>query len=178
MQCVLITGAAGFIGYSTANALLSDHRQSPSRVVGIDSYSPYYSVELKRERVSRLTQSPRFAFNELDITDHNALRVLFAEERPNVVLHLAAQAGVRHSLTDPFAYAHANLLGHLSVLEACRHATPRPKLIYASSSSVYGGNTKVPFSEDDPVERPVSLYAATKRADELMSKSYLATLRN
>jgi UDP-glucuronate 4-epimerase len=172
MRCVVVTGVAGFIGCSTANVLLSGGRQSPARVVGIDNFNPYYSVDLKRRRVHSLEKYRQFAFNELDITDHEALRTLVAAERPEVVLHFAAQAGVRHSLTDPFAYARANLLGHLSILEACRHASPQPRIIYASSSSVYGGNTKVPFSENDPVERPVSLYAATKRADELMSETY------
>ncbi len=163
---VLITGVAGFIGFHTANRLAALGHQ----VVGVDNLNDYYSVELKRARLARLGKSVRF--ERLDIANADALRALMATEQPHVVIHLAAQAGVRHSLDNPFAYAHSNLLGHLSVLEACRHTKALSHLIYASSSSVYGGNTKAPFSEDDRVDQPVSLYAATKRADELMSASY------
>jgi UDP-glucuronate 4-epimerase len=173
MRCVLITGVAGFIGYSTARRLLDESKESQLlRVVGVDNLNPYYSVELKRSRVGRLSNHQRFVFKELDIADHMALGNLVAKERPEAILHFAAQAGVRYSLKDPFAYAKANLLGHLSVLEACRQCPPSPRLIYASSSSVYGANKKVPFAESDAVERPISLYAATKRADELMSETY------
>jgi UDP-glucuronate 4-epimerase len=173
VDCVLVTGAAGFIGYSVAKVILTGKRGAgPLRVVGIDDLNPYYSVRLKRDRLAELTKLAGFSFEELDIADHESLSAIFEKHRPDAVLHLAAQAGVRYSLENPFAYARSNLLGHLAVLEACRHALPPPKHIYASSSSVYGGNTKTPFSEDDPVDHPVSLYAATKRADELMSDSY------
>lgn len=172
MTKVLITGAAGFIGSSVAERLLGSGRHEGVSVAGIDSLNDYYDVGLKHARLRLLQRHDGFAFTRCDIADHEALVAMFEAERPDVVIHLAAQAGVRYSLEHPFAYARSNLVGHLSVLEACRHAKPQPRLVYASSSSVYGGNEKVPFSEDDPVDRPVSLYAATKRADELMSASY------
>jgi UDP-glucuronate 4-epimerase len=164
---VLVTGAAGFIGFHLVSRLLA----SGAIVYGVDNLNSYYDVSLKRARLAAIGRHARFSAIELDVTDYRALRALLAEIRPEAVVHLSAQAGVRHSLVDPRAYASANLDGFLSVLEACR-AHPVRHLIYASSSSVYGTNTKVPYHEDDPVRAPVSLYAATKRANELMAHSY------
>ena len=163
---VLVTGIAGFIGFHAAKAL----HKSGMDVVGVDNFNTYYDSGLKRARVRALPDSVNVV--ELDIADNEALRTLFEKEQPDVVLHLAAQAGVRYSLEQPFAYAQSNLVGHLSVLEVCRHAKNLSHLVYASSSSVYGESDKAPFSEDQPVTAPVSLYAATKRSDELMSDSY------
>jgi UDP-glucuronate 4-epimerase len=168
VQRVLLTGAAGFVGSFVAHALLDQG----IAVDGIDSLTPYYPVDLKRTRVARLEGKPRFRFHEVDVADHEALKALATSSKPDVVIHLAAQAGVRYSLENPFAYAHANLIGHLSVLETVRNLPNKPLLVYASSSSVYGANTKTPFSEDDRVDTPVSLYAATKRSGELISESY------
>ncbi len=165
---VLVTGVAGFIGYHSARALLD----AGVAVVGVDNLNDYYDVSLKTARLAQLEGRAGFQFHKLDIADHERLRAAPGISDVDVVLHLAAQAGVRYSIDNPFAYAQANLLGHLSVLELVRHAAPRPRLVYASSSSVYGANTKAPFSEGDRVEAPVSLYAATKRADELLSESY------
>lgn len=166
MKTVLITGAAGFIGFHTAARLA----RAGWRVIGADNFNGYYNSELKRARVNEL--GDKAAIHEIDVANADAFSKLVQETAPQVVIHLAAQAGVRYSLENPFAYAHSNLDGHLSVLEACRHAKDLSHLIYASSSSVYGGNKKTPFSETDPVDAPVSLYAATKRADELMSSTY------
>jgi len=163
---ILITGIAGFIGFHVA-------RQLAKRgfvVTGVDNFNDYYDVALKDARVAQLGDAVRV--ERMDIADHQVFAALVQETQPDVVIHLAAQAGVRYSLENPFAYARSNLLGHLSVLEACRAHEGLSHLVYASSSSVYGGNTKVPFSETDPVDLPVSLYAATKRSDELMSSSY------
>ncbi len=140
-------------------------------VIGIDNLNDYYSVELKRARLDQLTRLDNFRFIKLDIVDHAALMKLFIEQRFDGVIHLAAQAGVRYSLENPQAYADSNLVGFLNVLEACRHVIPM-HLIYASSSSVYGSNPKVPFATCDTVDRPASLYAATKRANELLAHSY------
>ena len=164
---VLVTGAAGFIGFHLASRLLA----AGAIVHGLDNLNPYYDVGLKRARLAQLAPHTRFAFEELDITDYKGLGALMARFRPDCVAHLAAQAGVRHSIDQPRSYVSANLDGFLSVLEACR-AHPVRHLIYASSSSVYGANRKVPFHEDDPVPAPVSLYGATKRANELMAESY------
>ena len=173
MSRILITGAAGFIGFSVARMLLSDRYRSMAPVVaGVDNVNDYYDVALKEARLGALGDDSRFTFHRMDIADHEAFAKLVADFRPDAVIHLAAQAGVRYSLDNPFAYARSNLIGHLSVLEACRHADPVPLLVYASSSSVYGQNAKTPFSETDRVDEPVSLYAATKRADELMSSTY------
>ena len=164
---ILVTGAAGFIGFHLTRHLV----EAGASVQGIDNLNPYYDVGLKRARLAELGTLDRFAFSELDVTDYDRLRALWAAFRPDCVVHLAAQAGVRHSIEAPRSYVSANLDGFLGVLEACR-AYPVRHLIYASSSSVYGANRKVPFHEDDPVLAPVSLYGATKRANELMAETY------
>ena len=165
----LVTGVAGFIGLHAAEALLA----RGERVVGIDSLNAYYDVRLKHARLARLEGRPGFSFRPIDVADRAAMLALAAEE-PGItrILHLAAQAGVRHSLVDPFAYIDANVMGHLVVLELARRLGRLQHLVYASSSSVYGGNTVLPFAEADRVDTPVSLYAATKRAGELMSAAY------
>lgn len=164
---ILVTGAAGFVGQAVSAQLLQDGFE----VFGLDNFTPYYDIGLKRARLAQIQDSPGFRFAELDLADAGATSSVFEEFRPDAVVHLAAQAGVRYSLENPRAYTAANIDGFLSVLEACR-AFPVRHLVYASSSSVYGANTKVPFSEKDPVERPVSLYAASKRANELMAHTY------
>jgi UDP-glucuronate 4-epimerase len=163
----LITGAAGFIGYHVAERLLEQGAQ----VFGIDNLNAYYDPRLKRARLDRLRSHRGFAFAQIDIADRAAMEALFAREAFGNVIHLAAQAGVRYSMENPHAYAAANLTGFLHVLEGARRSRVR-HLIYASSSSVYGGNTKVPFAVTDRVDSPVSLYAATKRANELMAHCY------
>ncbi len=163
---ILITGAAGFIGFSLARRLLG----RGDSVVGIDNLNDYYPVELKRARLAEI-QDPAFRFIEMDIADRKALPGLFAAERFDCVVNLAAQAGVRYSIDNPWAYIDSNLVGFANILECCRHY-PVGHLVYASSSSVYGGNEKVPFSEDDKVDNPVSLYAATKKSGELMASCY------
>jgi UDP-glucuronate 4-epimerase len=166
---VLVTGAAGFIGYHTATALL----RRGEAVLGIDSLDPYYDVALKRARLARLESESGFSFAELDITDRKALAAAAASASGVTrVVHLAAQAGVRYSLENPAAYIHANLDGHFAILDLCRHMERIDHLVYASSSSVYGGLETLPFSIEDRVDHPISLYAATKRADELMSHCY------
>jgi UDP-glucuronate 4-epimerase len=168
-MAVLVTGAAGFIGFHVAAALA----RAGERVLGVDNLSPYYDVRLKQARLAELHKLPGFAFERLDLAERGALATLVAGHRDiDRVVHLAAQAGVRYSLIEPRAYVSANLAGHLEVLEACRQIAGLKHLLYASSSSVYGGNTKLPFSETDPVDTPQSLYAATKKADELMSHCY------
>lgn len=166
-ESILVTGAAGFIGFHLARRLLEEGKP----VHGLDNLTPYYDVTLKAERLFKLGEYKNFSFTQTDIADSDAVQKLFAKLKPRIVLHMAAQAGVRYSITHPETYISANLDGFFSILEACRH-TPVAHLLYASSSSVYGGNTKVPFSENDPVNNPVSLYAATKRANELMAHSY------
>jgi UDP-glucuronate 4-epimerase len=163
----LVTGAAGFIGYHVAERLLDQGEQ----VIGIDNLNPYYDPRLKRARLELLARHPGFEFAELDIAARSSMEALFARESFDRVIHLAAQAGVRYSIENPHAYAEANLTGFLHVLEGCRSAGVA-HLIYASSRSVYGGSTKVPFSVEDRADRPVSLYAATKRANELMAHCY------
>lgn len=163
----LVTGAAGFIGMHVALALL----ERGHAVVGVDNLDPYYDVTLKEARLERLQGREGFRFERLDVADVDALGALVGEVRPERFVHLAAQPGVRYSLENPMAYVQANLVGFASVLEACRHGRV-PHLVYASSSSVYGDNTRVPFSEHDPVDHPLSLYAASKRANELMAHVY------
>ena len=164
---VLVTGAAGFIGMHCAERLAA----RGDEVIGLDNLSPYYSVELKRARLARLDAMPGFRFARLDLADAAPLAALFDAERPELVLHLAAQPGVRHSLENPASYVQANLVGFANLLEGCRRRPPR-HLVYASSSSVYGGNAKLPWSEGDNVDHPVSLYAATKKSNELMAHVY------
>jgi UDP-glucuronate 4-epimerase len=164
----LVTGAAGFIGFHTALRLL----ERGERVVGLDNLNNYYSVALKRDRVAVLAKHPAFKFHCVDIADLTSVRAALKGEKVRKVIHLAAQAGVRYSIENPHAYVQANVVGHLNVLEYCRHADGIEVTAYASSSSVYGGNTKLPFSESDRVDNPVSLYAATKKAAELTSHVY------
>jgi UDP-glucuronate 4-epimerase len=164
---ILVTGAAGFIGYHVAQRLLG----RGDEVVGIDNLNAYYDVRLKEARLARLQAHPGFRFVKLDVADRTGMERLFAEFEMDRVVHLAAQAGVRHSLTNPHVYIHSNILGFLNVLEGCRHGKAR-HLVFASSSSVYGANTRMPFSVHDSVDHPVSLYAASKKANELMAHSY------
>jgi UDP-glucuronate 4-epimerase len=164
---VLVTGAAGFIGFHTANALL----ERGDEVIGLDNLSDYYDVTLKEARLKNLASHRNLRFIKADLKDRAAVESAFREHRPQRVVHLAAQAGVRHSLTHPHDYGDANLTGFLNVLEACRHGKVE-HLLFASSSSVYGANTRTPFSVHDNVDHPVSLYAATKKANELMAHAY------
>lgn len=163
----LVTGTAGFIGSHVALSLLADGH----KVVGIDNFNDYYPAQLKRDRHAQLEKIDGYTGIEADICDQSVLKQCFTDHKLDAVCHLAAQAGVRYSLTHPFAYEKANIEGFLNILESCRHAHT-PRLVYASSSSVYGGNTKLPFSETDNVDSPVSLYAATKKANELMAHTY------
>jgi UDP-glucuronate 4-epimerase len=165
---VLVTGAAGFIGYHLSEALVA----RGERVVGLDNLNAYYDVRLKQARLDRLRRHKSFSFEQRDIAAAGAVAELLARDKVDRVVHLAAQAGVRYSLTNPQAYIEANLIGHFNVLEACRSHAGLRHLVYASSSSVYGGNKKLPFSVDDKIDHPISLYAATKAADELMSHCY------
>ena len=163
---ILVTGAAGFIGMHCAKRLL----ERGDEVVGIDNLSPYYSVQLKKDRLSQL-EHPKFSFKQIDIADAESLQKVFAASKPQAVLHLAAQAGVRYSLENPGAYIQTNLVGFANVLECCRRQPPG-HLVYASSSSVYGANSELPWSELQNVDRPVSLYAATKKSNELLAYAY------
>ena len=166
---VLVTGVAGFIGYHVVAALLA----RGERVIGVDDLNPYYDVRLKEARLQRLREHASFDFCRADIADRAAMEALVsAHGDVRRIVHLAAQAGVRHSLVDPYAYVRANVMGHVVILEATRRLSRFEHLVYASSSSVYGANQKLPFAESDRVDRPVSLYAATKRADELASYAY------
>jgi UDP-glucuronate 4-epimerase len=169
---LLVTGAAGFIGFHVARRLLQEGKP----VVGLDNLSPYYDPSLKQARLAQLQKLAGFTFVKLDLADRDGMAALFKERRFEHVVHLAAQAGVRHSLTDPHAYVDANLVGFLNVLEGCRH-NGCEHLLYASSSSVYGGNTKMPFSVHENVDHPLSLYGATKKANELMAHSYAHLFR-
>ena len=164
---ILVTGAAGFIGMHVSRRLLRDGHT----VLGIDNLNSYYDPNLKAARVAELNRFPAFAFEKMDLADRHAMGALFSREPFPYVIHLAAQAGVRHSLTEPHAYADANLLGFLNVIEGCRHAQCR-HLLYASSSSVYGANTAMPFRTSDNVDHPLNLYGATKKANELMAHAY------
>ena len=171
-QMILITGAAGFIGANLAKRLLRD--DPALRVVGLDDLNEYYDVRIKQARLDELTPYPNFVFVKGDLADKALVQGLFAQYRPQAVVNLAAQAGVRYSIQNPDAYIQSNLIGFYNILEACRHsydggAGGVEHLVYASSSSVYGSNAKVPYSTDDKVDNPVSLYAATKKADELMA---------
>ncbi|WP_068636855.1 NAD-dependent epimerase [Thauera butanivorans] len=164
---VLVTGAAGFIGMHASLRLL----ERGDEVVGLDNLNDYYDPTLKEARLARLTPHAGFRFVKMDVADRAGMERLFAEERFDRVIHLAAQAGVRYSLQNPHAYIDSNVVGFMNILEGCRHARVR-HLVYASSSSVYGGNTRMPFSEADSVDHPVSIYAATKKANELMAHTY------
>ena len=164
---VLVTGAAGFIGYHLASRLADEGKT----VAGLDNLNAYYDVDLKRARLRRLEQKPGFSFHRIDLEDRDALNRLFAERKFDVVVNLAAQAGVRYSLENPHAYVDANLVGFVNLLECCRHFNVS-HFVFASSSSVYGANTKMPFSVHDNVDHPVSLYAASKKANELMAHTY------
>jgi len=164
---VLVTGAAGFIGSALSLRLLA----RGDEVLGVDNLNDYYDVTLKQARLDRLTPHPNFKFAKVSIEDRPALEKVFHEFRPQSVVNLAAQAGVRYSLENPYAYVEANLVGFINILEACRHGKVE-HLVYASSSSVYGANRKLPFSVQDSVDHPVSLYAATKKANELMAHTY------
>ncbi|MFO1207022.1 MAG: NAD-dependent epimerase [Burkholderiales bacterium] len=164
---VLVTGAAGFIGMHVAERLL----QRGDEVVGVDNVNDYYDPQLKWARLARLDPSARFRFERLDVADRKAMEALFERDRFDGVVHLAAQAGVRYSLQNPNAYVESNLVGFANVLEGCRHRRVG-HLVYASSSSVYGGNEQMPFSESQGVDHPLSLYAATKKANELMAHTY------
>ena len=167
MTKIMVTGTAGFIGFHLTRRLLE---QSIS-VVGVDNLNSYYDVQLKKDRLSQLEGNAGYQFYQHDITQQIVMRELFNEQQCDMVIHLAAQAGVRYSLQNPQAYIDANLAGFINILEGCR-ATQVSHLVYASSSSVYGANTRIPFSAQDTVDHPVSLYAATKRANELMAHSY------
>jgi UDP-glucuronate 4-epimerase len=164
---ILVTGAAGFIGFHIALKMLESGRQ----VAGLDNINDYYDVRLKRDRLSLLAKYPNFKFLLLDLEDHVSIEKLFDENSFDIVVHMAAQAGVRYSIENPRAYIHSNVDGFLSILEACRHSGVN-HLVYASSSSVYGANEKTPFSVHDCVDHPVSIYAATKKANELMAHTY------
>ena len=164
---VLVTGAAGFIGMHASLRLL----ERGDSVVGIDNLNDYYDPTLKQARLEQLNASPSFTFTKADVADRHCIERIFREHRPKRVVHLAAQAGVRYSLTNPHAYIDSNLQGFVNILEGCRHAEVE-HLVYASSSSVYGGNTSLPFKETDSVDHPISLYAATKKANELMAHTY------
>jgi len=163
----LVTGTAGFIGYHVAERLLA----RGDEVTGLDNVNDYYDVRLKEARMARLEGKRGYDFIKLDVSDREGMEQLFAQRKPEVVIHLAAQAGVRYSLTNPHAYVQSNLAGFMNILEGCRHQHVR-HLVYASSSSVYGGNTRQPFSIHDNIDHPVSLYAASKKANELMAHTY------
>ncbi|MGE0682739.1 MAG: NAD-dependent epimerase [Candidatus Binatia bacterium] len=164
---ILVTGVAGFIGFHVSQRLLA----RGDTVIGLDSVNNYYDVRLKEDRLALLTDHERFSFHRLDLANRSGMEEVFAKEKPERVIHLAAQAGVRYSLTNPHTYIDSNLVGFLHILEGCRHNHVQ-HLVYASSSSVYGANTKMPFSIHDNVDHPVSLYAASKKANELMAHTY------
>jgi UDP-glucuronate 4-epimerase len=167
MTTILITGAAGFIGYHLSERLLREGHH----VIGVDNINDYYDVHLKNDRLSRLKQSAQFTFHKIDLTDLEDLTRIFSDTTVDIVVNLAAQAGVRYSLTNPHAYVNANLVAFVNILESCRHQKVK-HLVFASSSSVYGANTRMPFSVHQNVDHPVSLYAATKKANELMAHTY------
>lgn len=174
-KTVLVTGAAGFIGSFLSERLLLDFEDI--RVIGFDSVNDYYDIRLKESRLEKLQKHENFIFIKANLADKDKVNEVFREYSPQIVVNLAAQAGVRYSITNPDAYIESNLIGFYNILEACRHsyddgATPVEHLVYASSSSVYGSNKKVPYSTDDKVDNPVSLYAATKKSNELMAHAY------
>lgn len=174
-KTVLVTGAAGFIGSFLSERLLSDFEDI--RVIGFDSVNDYYDIRLKESRLEKLQKHRNFIFIKANLADKDKVNEVFREYSPQIVVNLAAQAGVRYSITNPDAYIESNIIGFYNILEACRHsyddgATPVEHLVYASSSSVYGSNKKVPYNTDDKVDNPVSLYAATKKSDELMAHAY------
>lgn len=174
-KTVLVTGAAGFIGSFLSERLLSDFEDI--RVIGFDSVNDYYDIRLKESRLEKLQKHRNFIFIKANLADKDKVSEMFREYSPQIVVNLAAQAGVRYSITNPDAYIESNIIGFYNILEACRHsyddgATPVEHLVYASSSSVYGSNKKVPYSTDDKVDNPVSLYAATKKSDELITHAY------
>lgn len=174
-KTVLVTGAAGFIGSFLSERLLSDFEDI--RVIGFDSVNDYYDIRLKESRLEKLQKHRNFIFIKANLADKDKVSEVFREYSPQIVVNLAAQAGVRYSITNPDAYIESNIIGFYNILEACRHsyddgATPVKHLVYASSSSVYGSNKKVPYSTDDKVDNPVRLYAATKKSDELMAHAY------
>lgn len=174
-KTVLVTGAAGFIGSFLSERLLSDFKNI--RVIGFDSVNDYYDIRLKESRLKKLQKHENFIFIKANLADKDKVNEVFCKYSPQIVVSLAAQAGVRYSITNPDAYIESNIIGFYNILEACRHsyddgATPVEHLVYASSSSVYGSNKKVPYSTDDKVDNPVSLYAATKKSDELMAHAY------
>lgn len=174
-KTVLVTGAAGFIGSFLSERLLSDFEDI--RVIGFDSVNDYYDIRLKESRLEKLQKHRNFIFIKANLADKDKVSEVFREYSPQIVVNLAAQAGVRYSITNPDAYIESNIIGFYNILEACRHsyddgATPVEHLVYASSSSVYGSNKKVPYSTNDKVDNPVSLYAATKKSDELMAHAY------
>ena len=164
---ILVTGAAGFIGFHLSKSLLDDGFE----VLGIDNINDYYDPNLKYARLEQLKPNKNFTFEKIDIADRESITKAFIDFKPNKVVNLAAQAGVRYSIENPYAYMDANLVGFLNIIELCRHNNVEG-LIYASSSSVYGGNTKIPFSVEDRVDKPIALYGATKRANELIACSY------
>lgn len=165
---ILITGTAGFIGFHLARRLLKEG----NIVFGVDNFNAYYDVRLKEARHAILEAEKNYSFVKTDISDKSALTAAFDSFKPEIVVNLAAQAGVRYSILDPDSYIRSNVVGFLNILECCRHAENKPRLLYASSSSVYGGNRELPFSEEQAVDHPVSLYAATKKSNELMAHSY------
>ena len=165
---ILITGTAGFIGFHLAKRLLAEGYD----VFGVDNFNDYYSVDLKKARHAQLEACPNYAWATADLADQAALKKCFDDLKPDCAGNPAAQPGVRYSITNPDVYVESNLVGFVNILECCRHAEKMPKLLYASSSSVYGGNKEMPFSEDQPVDHPISLYAATKKANELMAHCY------
>lgn len=174
-KTVLVTGAAGFIGSFLSERLLSDFEDI--RVIGFDSVNDYYDIRLKESRLEKLQKHENFTFIKANLADKDKVNEVFCKYSPQIVVNLAAQAGVRYSITNPDTYIESNIIGFYNILEACRHsyddgATPVEHLVYASSSSVYGSNKKVPYSTDDKVDNPVSLYAATKKSDELMAHAY------